>query len=143
MAADDFDGGRPGGLTDYDLEELSAMQQRAAEEFPFTLKLSGAPVQAHGEMIDSITLQLPNGNDLFHSGGDPFVAGAGRPADLKRLFTLISRIAQVPESTVRQLSVPDLKTIEGLLLPLFQPSAAKLKHVFSTSPNSTGTSRRL
>jgi hypothetical protein len=125
--------------SDAELEQLGTSLDAVRAEFPFTLELT-SPVTGHGETLTALTLQMPTGNDLFHSGGDPFVDGVGKPTDLRRLFALVSRIAGVPESTVKQLSVQDLKNIEFALTPLFQPSPAKLKRIFSILRTSGGIS---
>jgi hypothetical protein len=124
--------------SEQELAAIGKALEKVGAEFPFTLPLDH-PVQAHGETIEQLTLQLPSGGDIFHAG-DPFAAGPGQPTNLRALFTLVSRIAGVPESTVKQLSVQDLKTIEFALTPLFAPSVGKLKRIFSILRTSGETS---
>jgi len=135
----------PPAASDLPTEQELADVQHAMEDvralFPYDLQLS-QPVQAHGEQLDRLTIALPRAGDVLHAGGDPFVDGAGRPADLRRLVPLVSRLAGVPESTVKQLAMPDLKAIEMVLTPLFAPSVGSLKPMFSTLRTSGGTSGR-
>jgi hypothetical protein len=133
-----------GTTEDLSAEELveAQVQSKRIEEysrtFPRTIDLL-YPVQAQGETIASVTLQLPTGMDLWHAG-DPFSEGPGKPANLRVLITLLSRLAAVPESSIKRFSVPDLKTIEAALLPLFAPSAEKLKDMLSILRTSSETS---
>lgn len=122
-------------------EELVVLGKTADEigrEFPFDVPLR-FPVQAHGETVSTLTLQRPTGADLFHCG-DPFADGLAQSAKVRSLFALISRLAGVPESTVKQLSVQDIKTVEFLLHLFFQPSAATLRPIFSILRTSGETS---
>lgn len=128
-------------LSDEQLADAQAQSKRIEEytrTFPRTLELL-YPVQAHGETITSITLQLPTGMDLWHAG-EPFPDGPGKPANLRVFITLVSRLAAIPESSVKRFAVPDLKTIEATLLPLFAPSAEKLKDMLSILRTSSETS---
>jgi len=131
--------------SDLPSEAELAEAQRALEDlrstFPYDLPLS-APIQAHGEVVRSITIQLPRAGDVLHSGGDPFVEGPGKPADLRRLVPLVSRLAGIPESSVKQLAMQDLKAIEFVLLPLFAPSVGSLRRMFSTLRGSSTTSEQ-
>jgi len=131
----------PDDLSTDDLAEARLQSQRIEEytrTFPFTVALL-YPVQEHGETIESITLQLPTGMDLWHTG-ELFPEGPTKPASLRVLVALVSRLAGIPESSVKRLSVPDLKTIEAALLPLFAPSAEKLKDMLSILRTSSTTS---
>jgi Phage tail assembly chaperone proteins, E, or 41 or 14 len=128
-------------LTAAEVAEAATQSKRIdeyAKSFPIAIPLL-TPVRAHGETIDSVSLQLPTGNDLWHTG-DPWSEGAGKPANFRVLVTLISRLAGIPESSVKQFAMPDLKTIEAALLPLFAPSAERLKPMLSILRTSSETS---
>jgi hypothetical protein len=137
MAANGIDGyiepvaAAPDLPTEAELAAAQTAMERLRALFPFDLKLT-YPIQAHGETTSALTLQVPRLGEVFHSGGNPFVDGPGKPADLRRLIPLISRMAAIPESSVKQLAMPDVAAIELLLTPLFAPSAASLKPILST-----------
>jgi hypothetical protein len=117
--------------TEAELAEAQNLMEGIRAQFPYELQLS-YPIQAHGEPTRTLTLQVPRTGDVFHSGGDPFVDGPGKPADLRRLVPLVSRLAAIPESSVKQLAITDIKAIEFLLTPLFAPSVASLRRMLST-----------
>jgi Phage tail assembly chaperone proteins, E, or 41 or 14 len=127
--------------TDVELAEAQKAMEDVRADFPYEVHLS-EPVKAHGDTVDSLTIQLPRAGDVVHSGGDPWADGPGKPADLRRLIALVSRLAGVPESTVKQLAMQDLKAIEFILTPLFTPSLGNLRRMFSTLRDSSGTSAR-
>lgn len=71
-----------------------------------------APVQAHGETVEAITLRPPRGDDII-ACGYPFQvmsdaeAGAGAIPIAGAVAKYIARLGNVPPSTVRALSAPD------------------------------------
>jgi hypothetical protein len=127
--------------TEVELTEAARAMDDVRADFPYEITLS-EPIKAHGETTDTLTIQLPRAGDVLHSGGDPFVDGPGKPADLRRLVALVSRLAGIPESSVKQLAMQDLKAIEFVLTPLFAPSVGNLRRMFSTLRSSSTTSEQ-
>ncbi|MGI4850554.1 MAG: phage tail assembly protein [Janthinobacterium lividum] len=90
---------------------------------PVTVKLS-EPLQAHGEMLQSLTLRAPKGKDL-RIAGYPFRMGGDKGQDVVTdpvaVSKLISSLGGIPTSSVDLLEAVDwqacMAAIGGFLGP--------------------------
>lgn len=86
-------------------------------------------VQAHGETIDTFNYREPTAGDLVAAGGDPFTIvnmerlEEGQAPEFKWdnnvMANLISRLADVPRSTVLAISGGDLMRLKLQMAGLF------------------------
>jgi hypothetical protein len=80
------------------------------------------PVQAHGETIKKLTFRRPTGADLIAVGDDPIVFLGNRykpnPSVMAEMMTIL---AAVPMSTIKQLESEDFVTCEWALVRFFVP----------------------
>jgi hypothetical protein len=119
-------------------EQQAVLEQVAAYKasFPQTFPLTQA-IDAHGERVQTLTLRAPRTGDVALT--DSPIRGDGE-LDLPRLIPLISRLADIPESSVKQLDIGDLLAIGQLLRLFFLPSARILVNASSMLPGFSGPS---
>lgn len=91
-----------------------------------TLKLT-KPIQAHGQTISELTFRELTGDDLMKAGSYPvrFTTEGGntvRTFDAQAISTLISRLAQVPPSSVGQMRAADWSVAMGIVLAFLADS---------------------
>ncbi len=83
------------------------------------LKLT-APISAHGAPITELIFRQPVGRDLIQHGYPFNVVGRGnevqRSTDMRSVAGLISSLAQIPPSSVEQLSWYDFQEAMGVVL---------------------------
>lgn len=82
----------------------------------------GKPITAHGAEISELTLREPNAGDVMECGyplgmqGDLVIPQAGAIA------RMVSRLAGIPPSSVKQLSMADYNSAMGAVLGFFGAS---------------------
>ena len=108
------------------------------------------PTQAHGEEIDTLRLREPNAGDIAATG-EPFTitnldelaaaeAGGGGSSmpkfawNMAATVALISRLADVPRSTVASISQGDLFKLQMVLVGFFLRQFGTETGVGSSSP---------
>ena len=102
------------------------------------LKLK-TPINAHGEVVDSLTFRDPTGADLV-ACGVPFTismngGGAGRiEPDMKAMATWISKLASIPPSSVATLSFVDMAAASAKVSGFFM---AAIPELFSTTSSAS------
>ena len=83
------------------------------------LKLT-TPISAHGAQIAELTFRQPVGRDLIQHGYPFNVVGRGnevqRSTDMRSVAGLISNLAEIPPSSVEQMSWYDLQEAMGIVL---------------------------
>jgi Phage tail assembly chaperone proteins, E, or 41 or 14 len=122
-------------LTD---EQRAVLEQVAAYKasFPQTFPLTQA-IDAHGERRQTLTLRAPRAGDVALAGSP--IRSDGE-LDETRLVPLVARLADIPESSVKQLDIGDLLAIGQLLRLFFLPSARILLSASSMLPGFSGPS---
>ncbi len=88
--------------------------------FPFDYE-----VEAHGEQVKELVLREPTGADVIAVGNpvqfDPISDPPRILVDDKRMAAMISRLAEVPPSSVAKLKPKELISLGWLLTPFFVP----------------------
>lgn len=85
------------------------------------------PIQAHGKDVEELTLREPTGEDIEACRGLPYFIGDGEaiiingPAAMK----YVSRCADIPPSSVRQIAVGDLNNLCWWVAGFFLNQGAK------------------
>ncbi len=87
------------------------------------IKLS-KPVSAHGAEITSITLREPMGGDVIDCGFPmTMIASEGNDTemriDARIIGKYISKLGDVPLSTVKNLSMADIQAAQGIIMGFF------------------------
>lgn len=109
-----------------------------------TVKLK-SPIRAHGEERHFIELREPTGADIKACGGSPigYVAGAdGRNVTIVRpevIGAYVSRLGNIPPSSIDQLSPVDWVRVEGAIA-LFFKDEEEMETAAATSSIDTTTS---
>jgi hypothetical protein len=96
------------------------MKKNAEGKFVYPLK---KPVTAHGEQVSELLLAEPD-TKLVMELGYPYLGiasdnGAGVQLQPKVAARYLSRLAQVPMSTIEQIAIPDLHELHGWLMGFF------------------------
>ncbi|MGZ9718817.1 phage tail assembly protein [Rhizobium miluonense] len=82
-------------------------------------------IEAHGEKVKEFVLREPNGADVISVGNpvqfDPISDPPRVLVDDKRMAAMISRLADVPPSSVAKLKPKDLISLGWHLTPFFMP----------------------
>lgn len=85
-----------------------------------TVRLRQA-VQAHGKEVETLVLREPNGEDITVCGYPmKFGDGEAQP-EAKAISKYIARLADVPPSTVKQLSTGDYNECLMVIMGFFMP----------------------
>lgn len=103
------------------------------------------PIQAHGEERKEIELREPNGGDIA-ACGFPFTFsadGAQQTVNAAAIGALISRLGNIPPSSVNSLSFTDWAECMGAIFNFFGQSAqqAASSNGALTSPGSGSSTR--
>ncbi|MFM0495592.1 phage tail assembly protein [Paraburkholderia caledonica] len=81
------------------------------------------PITAHGEEVTQLDLREPTAEDVMEIGFPYLVVqsddGQGVELRPKVAGRYISRLAKVPMSSVKQLTVGDLSKFQGLIMGFF------------------------
>jgi len=85
------------------------------------------PIQAHGEEVKIIKWREPTAGDIERAGNPIIleVFGLEQPRvtfDEKKMSAMISTLAQIPPSSVRQIPAGDWNTIAWKLVRFFMPA---------------------
>jgi hypothetical protein len=112
--------------------QTAAVAQEQTEASPparpkeITIKLT-TPVQAHGEMVKSLTFRRPTGGDIMAMGdGYPINIdwNTGRITPNPAVMgAMMSTLAVVPPSTIKALDAEDWATCAHVLMGFFPPGA--------------------
>lgn len=99
------------------------------------------PVTAHGETVDKLELAEPDSKMVMELGY-PYLAiagdaGAGVQLQPKIAAKYLSRLAQVPISTIEKLPIPDLQFLHGWLMGFFGEAEEAVEEEISPSGSST------
>lgn len=101
---------------------------------PVKIKLA-KPVQSGGVEIDTLEFREPIGEDIV-ACGYPFRIYVGNSTDVDRadkgeqelkvdspvMAKLAARLANVPPSTIKRLSIPDFQNVIGVVMDFFGQS---------------------
>lgn len=99
---------------------------------PIVIELS-EPIQAIDRAFERLELREPRGKDLREIGTPvSFGSGGGFTIDSERLALMIARLANIPESSVDQLSAFDWMLCQTAIMGFLGPAGA-------SAPSSTGT----
>jgi len=90
-----------------------------------------SPVQAHGEMLKSITFRRPTGKDIMAIGDDypihiDWNTGVVRP-NPPAMGQIMSLLAAVPPSTIASMDAEDWSTCAHALMGFFPPGAQAMQ----------------
>jgi hypothetical protein len=85
------------------------------------------PIEAHGETVNKLEMREPNVEDTMRLG-DPYFFSADRSIRLDNaaIARYISRLACIPESSVKQLSLKDFNSARGAVMDFFGEAAGAL-----------------
>ena len=86
-----------------------------------TISLS-KPITAHGAEISELTLREPNAGDVMECGYPLGVAEGLAIPQAATIGRFIARLAGIPPSSVKQLSMGDYNTAVGVVLGFFGAS---------------------
>lgn len=103
------------------------------------------PIQAHGSERKQIELREPNGVDIQECGGDPRAGGADKNGNVvivnpHVVANYISRLGEVPPSSVGQLCAIDWTRCQNAIIGFFREPESDETPIsstdISTSPGS-------
>jgi hypothetical protein len=103
-----------------------------------TVNLS-KPINAHGEERRELELREPSGEDLMEIGYPYIVVqsdtgGQGVELRPKVVARYVSKLAQIPMSSVKQIGLADLQKLQGIVMGFFgQEEAATTSSTESDS----------
>lgn len=85
------------------------------------------PIQANGDEVTELTLREPNGEDVEACKGLPYYIGDGDAiiVNTQTGMKYVSRCAEIPMSSVRQLDVGDLNNLCLWVMGFFLRQGAK------------------
>lgn len=86
-----------------------------------TLQLA-KPITAHGADVSALTLREPNAGDVMECGYPLGMEGELAIPQAGPIGRLIGRLAGIPPSSVKQLSMPDYNAAMGAVLGFFGAS---------------------
>lgn len=88
------------------------------EGITFPLK---KPIDAHGEKVSELKLREPTAMDIIEVGNPVRLDGSNNTIfhDDRKMQQMISRLANVPPSSVAQLSTNDFVALAWALTPFF------------------------
>lgn len=82
-------------------------------------------VKAYDAELDALTFREPTGEDLILCGNpvkfSPFDNPPSVDFDMKRLASMLSRLANVPESAIASMAPKDLTAAAWVVAPFFMP----------------------
>ncbi|MBK3797871.1 phage tail assembly protein [Azospirillum brasilense] len=82
------------------------------------------PIQAHGDEATTLTFREPNGDDVMACGYPLQMHGDGSVVPIAGVVgKYISRLANIPASSVKSLSVTDFQSCMAVVLPFFTGAA--------------------
>ena len=83
------------------------------------------PIKAHGKEMTELTIKEPTGKDVIAVGTpvdfDPTQDPPRLYMNTQKMAAMISRLAEVPPSSVEQLSPKTISQIGWILAPFFSP----------------------
>jgi len=85
------------------------------------------PITAHGEEVGEITLREPNAGDVMECGYPMGMEDGLAIPQADTIGRLIGRLAGIPPSSVKQLSMPDYNAAMGAVLGFFGSADDPLK----------------
>ena len=92
----------------------------------FKIEKLRKPIEAHGKTLTSLTLREPEGGDVMDLGAPMSIETSGGKAvmrpDLGVVGAYISRLGDIPLSSVRKLHPVDLSKAAGWLNDFFEGS---------------------
>lgn len=91
-----------------------------------TIPLS-KPITAHGAEISELTLREPNAGDVMECGYPLGIDDGLAIPQAAPVGRLIARLAGIPPSSVKQLSMPDYNRAMGVVLDFFGASEGRAK----------------
>jgi hypothetical protein len=77
------------------------------------------PITAHGAEVSELTLREPTGDDVERCGYPLAIDGSSVIPQAASVSKLIARLAGIPPSSVKQLSMPDYNAAMGVVLGFF------------------------
>lgn len=82
------------------------------------------PINAHGESVIELELREPGGEDLMDIGYPYIVVqsdtgGQGVELRPKVVARYVSKLAQIPMSSVKQIGLADLQKLQGVVMGFF------------------------
>lgn len=77
------------------------------------------PITAHGVEVNELTLREPNAGDVMECGYPLAIDGSSVIPQAASISKMISRLAGIPPSSVKQLSMPDYNAAMGAVLGFF------------------------
>jgi Phage tail assembly chaperone proteins, E, or 41 or 14 len=86
------------------------------------------PIQAHGEELRVLRWREPTGGDIEMAGNPVYLDFSGPNPSItfneKKMGNMISRLTQIPPSSVRQLTAKDWNAVAWKLFRFFTPPGA-------------------
>ncbi|QCO07537.1 phage tail assembly protein [Azospirillum argentinense] len=78
------------------------------------------PIQAHGDEVKTLTFREPNGDDVMTCGYPLQMHGDGSVVPIAGVVgKYISRLANIPASSVKALCLTDFQACMAVVLPFF------------------------
>lgn len=84
-------------------------------------------IQAHGEQVEELTLREPTGEDIEACKGLPYYVGEGEAIMINSATAMkyVSRCADIPMSSVREIGPGDLNNLFWWITGFFLNQGAK------------------
>ncbi|TWA69735.1 tail assembly chaperone E/41/14-like protein [Azospirillum baldaniorum] len=83
------------------------------------------PIKAHGEEVSALTFREPNGDDIMTCGYPLQMSGDGSFTPLANVCgKYISRLGNIPASSVKALTAPDFQACMMTIIPFFTDGLA-------------------
>ena len=107
-----------------ELEQPTIQEAPVIDEFSFALS---KPIQAHGQEVSVLHWREPTAGDI-EAAGNPInleIFGLDQPRltfDEKKMSAMISRLATIPPSSVKQITAADWNSISWKLVRFFMPN---------------------
>lgn len=82
------------------------------------------PIKAHGEDVTQLVFRAPSGEDILKVGSPPFLVDDKRRThiDLVTTAEYVELLADIPASSVKQMSPADLMSAFGMVAGFFGAS---------------------
>jgi hypothetical protein len=103
------------------------------------------PIKAHGDEVSSLTLREPTAEDVMEigypylivTGDDKSEAIELRPKIVGRY---VVKLAKIPLSSVKEMSIPDLQTMQAVVMGFFGQTPDATSKDSKTEPSNSPTS---
>jgi Phage tail assembly chaperone proteins, E, or 41 or 14 len=109
-------------------EQVDLTTSESTDEQVSLEHILSKPIQAHGEEVRILHWREPTGGDIEIAGNPVYLDFSGASPTIafneKKMATMMSRLTQVPPSSIRQLTAKDWNAVAWKLFRFFTPPGA-------------------